>query len=72
MSSVPRQAVTLIGAAVGAVLFVYAVRQVGASDIIEGIRRIGWGFAAVLLLAGVRFLLRAMAWRLCMAPGHGT
>ncbi|MGE0592905.1 MAG: lysylphosphatidylglycerol synthase domain-containing protein [Vicinamibacterales bacterium] len=68
MSSVPRQAVTLIGAAVGAVLFVYAVRQVGAPDIIEGIRRMGWGFAAVLLLAGVRFLLRAMAWRLCMAP----
>ena len=55
----------LIGAAVGAVLFAYAVRQAGPSEIIDGIHRVGWGALAVLAIGGVRFALRAQAWRLC-------
>jgi hypothetical protein len=50
-------------------LFVYAVRRAGVADIVDGIRRVGWGLAAILALAGLRFVLRAECWRLCVPPG---
>jgi hypothetical protein len=53
----------------GAALFVYVVRRTGVADILEGIDRVGWGLAAILALGGLRFMLRAAAWRLCLAPG---
>jgi len=65
-----RQRVLAIVAALGGVaLFTYAVRRAGVDEIVDGIRRIGWGLLPILGLAGVRFLLRAAAWRLCMPPG---
>jgi hypothetical protein len=51
----------------GVGLFAYAVRSAGVDEILDGVRRVGWGLAAVLGLAGVRFLLRAQSWRLCMS-----
>ena len=54
---------------VGAALFVYVVRRTGVADILEGIDRVGWGLAAILALGGLRFMLRAACWRLCLAPG---
>jgi hypothetical protein len=58
-----------LGAALGgALLFVFAVRTVGVSEIIDGIRRVGWGLVPILALAGLRFVLRAQGWRLCMPP----
>lgn len=53
----------------GAALFAYVVRRTGVAEIIEGIQRVGWGLAAILALAGLRFMLRAACWRLCLAPG---
>jgi hypothetical protein len=53
----------------GAALFAYVVRRTGVADILEGIQRVGWGLAVILVLAGLRFMLRASCWRLCMAPG---
>lgn len=62
-----RQRVLAVVAAIGgAVLFAYAVRRAGVADIADSIRRVGWGFLPILGLAGVRFLLRAAAWRFCM------
>jgi hypothetical protein len=60
----------LTGAATiaGAVLFTYAVRSADVGEILQGIRRVGWGLVAILALAGVRFVLRAEAWRLCAPP----
>jgi hypothetical protein len=58
----------------GLVLFAYAVRRAGGFDeILAGIGRIGWGLLPILLVAGVRFALRAEAWRLCMpvSPAGG-
>ena len=46
----------------------YAVRRAGVDEIVDGIRKVGWGLLPILALAGVRFLLRACAWRLCMPP----
>ena len=50
----------------GAVLFTYAIRNVGWANVLDGITRVGWGLVPILALAGLRFLLRAAAWRLCM------
>ncbi len=61
--------ITAAGAAAGAVLFAYAVRQAGVDALADGIRRIGWGWLAILALAGARFALRAQSWRWCLPPG---
>jgi hypothetical protein len=68
----PRDRRSLLTAAAtlgGSVLLVYAVRSAGVEESLEGIRRVGWGLLAILGLAGLRFVLRATCWRLCMPPG---
>ncbi len=52
----------------GIALFAYAVRSVGLPIIVDGVRRVGSGIWLILALAGVRFAIRAQAWRLCMPP----
>ena len=56
-----------IAALAGLVLFAFAIRDVGWSDVAAGIRRVGWGLLPILALSGVRFVIRAEAWRRCMA-----
>ena len=53
----------------GLALFVYSVREVGARQILDGVARVGWGLIPVLALSGLRFVLRAEAWRLCTPIG---
>ena len=53
----------------GAALFAYVVQRIGVAEILDGVQRVGWGFAVILVLAGLRFVLRTACWRLCMAPG---
>ena len=60
--------VPVAAALVGLVLFSYAIRSVGWSTILDGIGRVGWGMVPILALAGLRFVLRAAAWRLCTPP----
>ncbi|HEY6363066.1 MAG TPA: lysylphosphatidylglycerol synthase transmembrane domain-containing protein, partial [Vicinamibacterales bacterium] len=60
--------VTLLGGVVGAILFAYAVDRAGTAEIVDGIRGVGWGFLAILALAGLRFMVRAECWRLCVPP----
>ncbi len=57
------------GVIVGAALFAYAVRRVGVDVLADGIRRVGWGLVAILVLGGVRLALRAQCWRWCLPPG---
>jgi hypothetical protein len=65
-----RQRVLAVAAALGGVaLFTYAVRRAGVDEIADGIRRIGWGLLPIIGIAGLRFMLRAAAWRMCMPPG---
>lgn len=61
--------VTAAAALAGLVLFIYAVRQAGTQEILEGIRRVGWGLLLILAIGGARFMLRAECWRRCMPPG---
>jgi hypothetical protein len=56
----------LAAATGGGILFLYAVRTVGLDAIGDGVRRVGWGLVPILALAGLRFVLRAQCWRLCM------
>ena len=59
---------TGVAALGGLLLFAYAVRSVGPPVILDGIRRVGSGMWLILALAGLRFMIRAQAWRLCMRP----
>jgi hypothetical protein len=56
---------TLVAALGGLALFAYSIREVGVRQIADGVSRVGWGLGPILLLAGLRFVLRAEAWRLC-------
>jgi glycosyltransferase 2 family protein len=69
MTTRSRHALTILAAVGGIVLFGYAVRRAGVAEIVDGVRVVGWGFLIILGLAGVRFLIRACTWRLCM-PQH--
>ncbi len=60
--------ITVLGGLAGALLFVYAIDRAGTDEILDGVRRVGWGLLAILALAGLRFVLRAECWRLCVPP----
>jgi hypothetical protein len=38
-------------AVLGLLLFVWALRQTGTTQILEGARRVGWGFLVILALS---------------------
>lgn len=52
----------------GLVLFAYVVQRAGVAEIVDGVQRVGWGLSAILVLQGLRFVLRTECWRLCMPP----
>lgn len=69
MTSRQRQYVLTVTVAVaGTVLFAYAIRRAGLGLILNSISNVGWGLLPILALAGLRFFLRASAWRLCIPP----
>jgi hypothetical protein len=57
--------VGVAGALVGVLLFAWTIRQTGTAPIAEGVRRVGAGLVVIIVLAGLRFALRALAWTLC-------
>lgn len=60
----------IIGAFVGGLLFAYTLHAAGPALVLRQIRHIGAGFAVVLSLSGLRMLVRAQAWALCVeTPG---
>ena len=63
-----RLLVAIAAALIGTLLFTYAIRSVGWSNVVSGIDRVGWGMVPILMLSGLRFVLRAAAWRMCMPP----
>jgi hypothetical protein len=63
-----RLIVPIAAALVGIPLFAYTINSVGWDNVLRGLNRVGWGFIPILLLSGLRFVLRAAAWRLCMPP----
>jgi glycosyltransferase 2 family protein len=61
--------VSVLAAAAGAALLAYLLRRVGVSTVVQAIRLIGAGFLILVMLSGIRHLLRAVAWRCCVDPG---
>jgi Lysylphosphatidylglycerol synthase TM region len=57
-------------ALLGLALFAYFVWRAGPGEIWSNVSRIGWGFAGILALGGLRFVVRALAWTLCFEPPH--
>lgn len=47
-------------------LFIYLLQRTGPEAVLGSIRLVGWGVVALILLAGVRHVLRAMAWSYCV------
>ena len=69
----PRRGVSITGiltAGGGLALLVWVVWKVGIAEIAADVRQVGWGLVAIVALGGLRFLLRAAAWRLCLDPPH--
>jgi hypothetical protein len=60
--------INLAIALVGAALLILTIRRVGWDEVEQSIASIGWWFAAVLALGGVRFAARSRAWIVC--AGH--
>ena len=56
--------------AAGVALFAWLIWYVGPGEIWAGFRQIGWGLAAIVGVAGLRFAVRAEAWRRCLEPPH--
>jgi hypothetical protein len=55
----------------GLALFAYFVWRAGPGEIWSNLsEKIGWGFAVIVLLAGLRFAVRVEAWRLCFEEPH--
>src|SRR5262245_16942524 len=52
----------VIAAALGLVLFIWALVQTGLPTIADGIAKVGAAFFLILALAGLRFWVRAQAW----------
>jgi hypothetical protein len=65
----PRVTVSGILAAIfGAALFAFTIYNTRLEPIVAGLRSVGWGFAVILVLSGLRTFARALAWTLC-TPG---
>jgi hypothetical protein len=54
----------------GLALLAWVVSRVGAAEIAADLRQVGWGIVAIIAIGGGRFLLRAIAWRLCLEAPH--
>jgi hypothetical protein len=48
------------------VLFIYVLQQTGPRAVLDKIRLVGWDFLVLMLLSGVRHVLRAVAWSYCV------
>jgi len=52
----------------GVAFFLYIVRCAGFAEIAGVMPWIDWGLVAILVLSGLRFMLYAVSWRLCLTP----
>jgi hypothetical protein len=54
----------------GLALLAWVISRVGAAEIAADLAQVGWGLLAVVAIGGLRFVLRAAAWQLCIDPPH--
>jgi hypothetical protein len=63
-------ALNLIFAIAGGALLYVTVQRVGWTDVQASVTAIGWWYLGVLMLGGLRFAARSMAWTVCAQPEH--
>lgn len=56
--------------AAGMVILVALVWKTGVNEVLDGMLRVGWAFPVIVALGGLRFLVRAIAWVICIEPPH--
>ncbi|HEV3484463.1 MAG TPA: lysylphosphatidylglycerol synthase domain-containing protein [Vicinamibacterales bacterium] len=66
----PLTAAGALSIAAGIALFAWLIYRVGPGTIGSGLRLIGWGLAAIVVIGGLRFAVRAAAWALCVEAPH--
>ena len=49
----------------GVLLFAYFVRKAGVPQILDGIKKLGFGFILILLISSIRYIVRSFSWMLC-------
>jgi hypothetical protein len=54
----------------GIAAFAYAISVIGFANLGQAIARVGWGFAAILLVSAIRELARAAAWTQTFTGTH--
>jgi Lysylphosphatidylglycerol synthase TM region len=59
-----------LAALCGVALLVWSIRQGGTTAVLGGVERVGVGIIVVCLIGGLRGLIRAAAWRLCLDKEH--
>ena len=60
----------ILTAIAGLALLAWVVSRVGYAEIAADLGQVGWGLIAIIAIGGGRFLLRAVAWRLCVDAPH--
>ena len=60
-----RTLTNLAFALLGAVLLIVTIRRVGSGEVQRSLTDIGWWYAPILLLGGLRFAARSRAWQVC-------
>jgi hypothetical protein len=60
----------LVFALAGLLLFAYFVWKAGPAPVWAQMRALGWGFLVILLVSGVRPVVRALAWTRCFESAH--
>ena len=60
----------ILFAILGLILFAYFVRKAGVTQILDGIKRLGFGFLLVLAISSTRHMVRALAWTKCFEAPH--
>jgi lysylphosphatidylglycerol synthase-like protein len=54
----------------GILLFAYFVSRAGVGDIAARVQRLGAGFILILAVSSIRYIVRALAWTLCIEPPY--
>src|SRR5688572_22190319 len=55
----------------GVLLFAYFVSRAGVGLIFERIQELGAGFLLIVAISSLRYVVRSLAWTLCIDPPYG-
>jgi lysylphosphatidylglycerol synthase-like protein len=65
-----KRAITVGSSVFGVAAFAYAVHAIGLTNVEQALGRVGWGFALILLVSGVREVAKAAAWTQAFPDAH--